>query len=362
MASIEQAVPNATDTAMLRRKASPEVPRALVTVARLSKFFPVSRGLFRKPAYARAVDGVSLHVDRAETLGLVGESGCGKTTLGRAILRLIEPTYGRTVYDGIDLSRMPQRELRPLRRHMQIIFQDPYSSLNPRMHIGEIVGEGLLIHGLVKSKDAYRKRVAELLEQVGLPANTASRFPHEFSAGQRQRVGIARALAVEPSFVICDEPVSALDASIQAQSINLLRSLQETNRISYLFISHDLRLVHHISHRVAVMYLGQIVETAKTAALFSQPLHPYTRALLSAIPVPDPRHRHLRIVLDGEQPSPSNPPTGCPFHPRCPKSDKDLCVSQRPTLEELESGSGHRVACWYPQTRPISSRPPPPIE
>lgn len=322
--------------------------RPLVQVERISKLFPMERRLFGRPSFLRAVDSVTLYVRHGETLALVGESGCGKTTLGRCVLRLIEPTYGRIVFEGRDISPLSQRRLRPVRKHMQLIFQDPYASLNPRMRVGEIVGEGIRIHKLAPPSEVA-DRVAAVLGSVGLSPEAAGRYPHEFSAGQRQRVGIARALAVQPSFVVCDEPVSSLDVSVRAQITNLLQDLQQEHRIAYLFISHDLSVVRQISHRVAVMYLGRLVEVGPTDGVFVQPLHPYTRALLSAVPVADPDRKRLRILLEGEVPNPVEPPSGCPFHPRCPKNDGKFCVEQTPTLTEMRHGSHHRVACWHPE-------------
>jgi oligopeptide transport system ATP-binding protein len=333
-----------------RDSARPALARPLVRVENLAKFFPVRQGWFAKPIFLRAVDGVSLQVRRAETLGLVGESGCGKSTLGRTMLRLLEPTYGRIVYDGQDIVSVNPRELRALRRRMQIIFQDPYASLNPKLRVGAIVGEALRIHKLTRGFAEERLRVAELLDQVGLPRHAVERYPHEFSTGQRQRIGIARALAVRPEFIVCDEPISALDVSIQAQIINLLLDLQQELGLSFLFISHDLRAVEYVSHRVAVMYLGKIVETATTVDLFEKPHHPYTRALLSAIPVANPGTRRLRMVLEGEVPSPLEPPTGCAFHPRCPRAQKGTCDRDAPDLQELVPGTNHKVACFFPET------------
>ena len=324
--------------------------RPLLQVERLSKLFAVSSGLWGKPSFARAVDDVTLHVRHAETLALVGESGCGKTTLGRCILRLIEPTFGRIVFEGKDLSPLSQRQLRPFRKQMQIIFQDPYASLNPRMRIGDIVAEGIRIHRLASGSEVM-DRVVAVLDSVGLSRDVIMRYPHEFSAGQRQRVGMARALAVEPSFMVCDEPVSALDVSVRAHILNLLQDLQEKRKIAYLFISHDLGVVRHLSHRTAVMYLGIIVEVGPTDDVFSGPWHPYSRALLSAVPVADPERKQLRMVLEGEVPSPISPPSGCPFHPRCPKNDGVDCVQRMPPLREMPEGVHHRVACWHPEGR-----------
>jgi len=323
--------------------------RALLQVEKLSKYFEVRQGFFGKTKLLRAVDDVSLYVRKGETLGLVGESGCGKSTLGRTILRLTEPTYGRILFDGKDIVPLSSKELRALRRKMQIVFQDPYSSLNPRMTLREIVGEAIRIHKLASSKSEEEDKIVALLRKVGLRPDMISRYPHELSGGQRQRVGIARALAVEPELIVCDEPISALDVSIQAQIVNLLQDLQDELGLSYLFISHDLKVVEYVSHRVAVMYLGKIVETAKAADIFERRYHPYTRALLSAIPVPEPGKKKLRVLLSGDVPSPLNPPSGCAFHPRCPKAVKGKCDTEVPTLEEVVPGSRHRVACFYPE-------------
>lgn len=336
------------DPALIQTDKPAAKSRRLLQVEKLSKYFPVRRGLFGKVKLLRAVDDVSLYVKKGETLGLVGESGCGKSTLGRTILRLTEPTYGRIVYDGKDIVPMSQGELRALRRKMQIVFQDPYSSLNPRMTIRQIVGEAISIHKLANGKSEEEDKIASLLRKVGLRPEMIARYPHELSGGQRQRVGIARALAVEPELIVCDEPISALDVSIQAQIVNLLQDLQDELGLSYLFISHDLKVVEYVSHRVAVMYLGKIVETASAADLFESRYHPYTRALLSAIPVPEPGKKKLRVLLEGDVPSPIDPPSGCAFHPRCPKAVRGKCDVEVPRLEEVVPGSRHRVACFFP--------------
>ena len=315
---------------------------SLLEIRNLKKHFPLGDGLFsRNKGAVKAVDGVNLDVNEGETVGLVGESGCGKSTLGRTILRLIEPTGGEVLFQGQNLLAMSQRELRDMRREMQIIFQDPYASLNPRMRVGDIVGEGLEIHKLAKGK-AKRDRIMELLHQVGLREDHYGRYPHEFSGGQRQRIGIARALAVSPKFIVCDEPVSSLDVSIQAQIINLLQELQERLRLTYLFISHDLRVVEHISHRVAIMYLGKVVEIANSETIYRDAKHPYTRALLSAVPMPDTDLKKERVVLEGDVPSPVNPPPGCTFHPRCAYRQA-LCSQSEPPLDF--DADGHGVAC-----------------
>jgi oligopeptide/dipeptide ABC transporter ATP-binding protein len=315
---------------------------SLLEIHNLRKHFPVGDGLFsRNKGMVKAVDGVNLTINEGETLGLVGESGCGKSTLGRTILRLIEPTSGEVIFHGKNLLALSARELRDTRREMQIIFQDPYASLNPRMRVGDIIGEGLEIHKLAKGK-AKRERVMELLQQVGLREEHYPRYPHEFSGGQRQRIGIARALAVDPKFIVCDEPVSSLDVSIQAQIINLLQELQEKMHLTYLFISHDLRVVEHISHRVAIMYLGKVVEIARSDTIYRDAKHPYTRALLSAVPIPDTNRKKERVVLEGDVPSPVNPPSGCSFHPRCSYREA-ICSQAEPPLEF--SADGHGVAC-----------------
>jgi oligopeptide transport system ATP-binding protein len=314
----------------------------LLEIRNLKKYFPVGDGLFsRNKDVVKAVDGVNLTIEEGETLGLVGESGCGKSTLGRSILRLIEPTSGELYFQGKNLLAMSQRELRDTRRQMQIIFQDPYASLNPRMRVGDIVGEGLEIHKLAKGK-AKRDRVMELLHQVGLREDHYPRYPHEFSGGQRQRIGIARALAVSPKFIVCDEPVSSLDVSIQAQIINLLQELQEKMHLTYLFISHDLRVVEHISHRVAIMYLGKVVEIATSETIYRDAKHPYTRALLSAVPMPDASLKKERIVLQGDVPSPVHPPAGCSFHPRC-SYRAVICDQTEPPLDFDKDR--HGVSC-----------------
>jgi oligopeptide transport system ATP-binding protein len=314
----------------------------LVEVRGLRKEFTIGGGFFgRSRAIIRAVDGVDLTIRSGETLGVVGESGCGKSTLGRCVLRLTEPTAGSVTFDGQNVLALASGDLRRMRREMQIVFQDPYASLNPRMRIGAIVAEGIEIHGLARGAEK-RRRVEELLAKVGLRPEHYDRYPHEFSGGQRQRVGIARALAVGPRFIVADEPVSALDISIQAQVLNLLRGLQEEMQLAYLFISHDLRVVEHVSHRVAVMYLGKIVEQAPRDELYRNPRHPYTRALLSAVPNPNPREHRERMRLGGDVPSPINPPAGCAFHPRCPFAE-ERCRHDVPPLEE--GAGGHSVAC-----------------
>jgi peptide/nickel transport system ATP-binding protein len=330
----------------------------LVELSGLKVYFPIKSGLVldRHVGDIKAVDDVTLTIERGETLGLVGESGCGKSTIGRTVIRLYEPTEGKIVFDGRDITSLGEAELRPLRRRMQMIFQDPFASLNPRHSVGRIVGEPMRVHGLARRRDV-QKRVRELLQRVGLPADAASRYPHEFSGGQRQRIGIARALAVSPDFVVCDEPVSALDVSIQAQIINLLDELQDDFELTYLFIAHDLAVVRHISDRIAVMYLGSVVEVSAADELYANPLHPYTISLLSAVPIPDPVVERQRetILLHGDLPSPANPPTGCRFHTRCPYMQPTRCADEVPPLRPVE---GQLVAChWAEEIRTGSVRP-----
>jgi oligopeptide/dipeptide ABC transporter ATP-binding protein len=319
----------------------------LIEVQGLKKYFPIRKGVFaRHVGDVKAVDGLDFHVGRRETLSLVGESGCGKTTAGRSLLRLIEPTAGRALYrpeagQEVDLFALPERELRQVRRDLQIIFQDPYGSLNPRITVGNAIGEALTVHGVAKGSER-QDMVESLLERVGLLPDVANRFPHEFSGGQRQRIGIARALALRPKLIVCDEAVSALDVSVQAQVINLLKDLQRDFGLSYIFIAHDLSVVKYISDRVAVMYLGRIVEMGTTEQIFADPQHPYTQALLSAIPVPDPTRRAQRTLLEGDVPSPIDPPAGCHFHNRCPVAE-DRCRESYPAM--VPRGAGHGAAC-----------------
>lgn len=332
----------------------------LLEVRDLKKHFPVRKGILGRIAgWVRAVDGISFALAPGETLGLVGESGCGKTTAGRSLLRLIEPTAGRILYQGVDLRTLDAAAMRRTRRDLQIIFQDPYGSLNPRMTVGAIVAEGLAVHG-IGTRAERAELVRETLARVGLDPAWAHRYPHEFSGGQRQRIGIARALVLSPKFIVCDEPVSALDVSVQSQVVNLLVELREKYGIAYLFISHDLRVVKYISDRVAVMYLGEIVETASTDELYRRPLHPYTQALLSAVPVPDPERRRTRILLPGDVPSPLHPPSGCRFHPRCPKAIRGLCDLVPPPIKSYD---GHQAACHVVEkelTGKITGVPEPP--
>ena len=315
----------------------------LLEVKNLKKYFPVKAGIFKRTvAHVKAVDDISFSIKEGETLGLVGESGCGKSTAGRTILRLLEATEGEVVFEGKNVMDLDKSAMRAIRRDMQIIFQDPYASLNPRMTVADIVGEPLDIHNLAKNKKERNERVKEILENVGLGSEYMNRYPHEFSGGQRQRIGVARALAVDPKLIIADEPVSALDVSVQAQVINLLQDLQKEYGLTYLFIAHDLSVVKHISDRVAVMYLGKLVELTDKKELFNNPLHPYTQSLLSAIPEADPRKKKERIILEGDVPSPVDPPSGCRFHPRCPKAFEP-CSVKEPEFKEY--GDGHFAAC-----------------
>jgi len=315
----------------------------LIEVKELVKYFPVRGGVFQRiVAWVQAVDNISFNIRQGETVGLVGESGCGKTTVGRTMLRLIEPTSGSVIFDGMDVARLKGGELKAMRRHMQIIFQDPYASLDPRMPIGESIAEGLKIHNLGTSQERFETTL-EMLRKVGMEEYHARRYPHEFSGGQRQRIGIARALALRPKFIVADEPVSALDVSIQSQVLNILKDLQREFGLTYLFIAHNLSVVEHISDRVAVMYLGKMVEMTRRDELFRNPLHTYTQALMSAIPIPDPTLKRERIILQGDVPSPLNPPGGCRFHPRCPVA-MDICSVEEPPFRQVSHD--HLLACW----------------
>lgn len=329
-------------------QATPAPTTPLIEVAGLTRHFVVTSGWFTKGKVLHAVEDVTFNIAPGETLGLVGESGCGKSTLGRTLLRLIEPTRGQIRLKGRDITQLTAGELRKIRRQMQIIFQDPFSSLDPRMTIREIIAEPLRIHRICADRASELNAIRKLLDRVGLKAETLDRYPHEFSGGQRQRIGVARALAVEPTFIVCDEPLSALDVSIQAQIINLLLDLRDSLQVGYLFISHDLEVVRYVSHRIAVMYLGRIVEIGPTASVAKLPLHPYTRALLSAAPIADPGMRRQRQLLSGDVPSPISPPSGCPFHPRCPRSVAGTCDVELPLLREAGVGAEHWAACHFP--------------
>lgn len=320
----------------------------LVETRSLSKHYYTGTGFLGRGQRVAALNEVSLSVFPGETLGLVGESGCGKTTFGRTLLRLVEPTAGRILFSGEDVTHLSNRELRPFRRRMQIVFQDPFSSLDPRMTVTSLVGEPLRIHGLVKSQKEERERVSELLASVGLRSDALDRYPHEFSGGQRQRIGVARALAVRPDFIVCDEPLSALDVSIQAQIVNLLLDLRDRLGVAYLFISHDLELVRYVSHRIAVMYLGHVVELGPSEVIAKAPRHPYTRALMDSVPIPDPKRRQSPTALQGDVPSPLNPPSGCPFHPRCPRAVRGRCDTALPPLEPTAHEPKHAVRCLFP--------------
>ncbi|MDX1417624.1 MAG: dipeptide ABC transporter ATP-binding protein [Candidatus Promineifilaceae bacterium] len=324
-----------------------QTEHVLLDVKNLVKYFPIRGGILQRvQAWVKAVDDVSFHIYEGETLGLVGESGCGKTTAGRTVLRLIPATSGQVYFDGQDIFKLNDRQLKKLRRDMQIIFQDPYTSLDPRLPVGESIAEGLRIHTNKNAQERYDV-VVEMLSRVGMRADHARRYPHEFSGGQRQRIGIARALALQPKFIVCDEPVSALDVSIQAQVLNILRDLQKDFGLTYLFIAHNLSVVEHFSDRVGVMYLGKMVELATREALYDNPIHPYTQALMSAIPVPDPTLKRQRILLQGDVPSPINPPAGCRFHTRCPLAF-DKCTDEEPPFKDY--GNEHYAACWLAET------------
>jgi len=319
-------------------------PKYLIEAKELCKYFPIRSGLLQRvTGHVRAVDDVSFGIERGKTMGLVGESGCGKSTMGRTLIRLYKPTSGTVEYDGTDLAKIPKEKLRRMRPQFQIIFQDPYSSLQPRMPVAEIIGEAVRTHGIVP-KDQHKKHILKVMDECGLQRHHMDRYPHEFSGGQRQRICIARALALNPQFIVCDEPVSALDVSIQAQIINLLVDLQKEHDLTYLFISHDLSVVEHISDDVGVMYLGSMVETASKIELFKNPVHPYTKALMSSVPVPDPAAKISRIMLEGDIPSPANPPSGCKFHTRC-RECKELCKEEVPVLRDI--GGGHMAACHF---------------
>lgn len=321
-------------------------PEKILEVKNLKKYFTMQKGFFSKLQEVKAVDDVSFSIAKGETLGLVGESGCGKSTTARTVIKLYEPTEGAIHFEGVDIATLSPKEMKPLRKKMQMIFQDPYASLNPRMTVGDIVGEPLDIHNMTSSRQQRKDKIRSLLEVVGLSADHANRYPHEFSGGQRQRIGIARALAVEPDFIVADEPISALDVSIQAQVINMLEELQKEFGLTYLFIAHDLAMVRHICDRVGVMYLGKLVEVTESDNLYKNPMHPYTQALLSAIPIPDPKisAAQERIILEGDVPSPINPPSGCRFRTRCPYA-KQRCSDEVPALRELKTG--HQVACHF---------------